>query len=808
MKARRLHQWFAKTFPIVLLVGVFVWSGFNSIQAQECLAFNANTIFFYEDGAPIEISITIVPDDPPGPCNPDLGCVLPVDYVLEYTGPGMSGIVDSDMDFPMTTYTFTINPSSQYYGDGNFTFTATIPGGGNCDCCDDDYEFNFSTQETDPIECYSVGFSGAPGGQISRCEDENFSVTANLSGISTPMGCGNCDNAYTYQLFKMGNASPVDQEIETNNTSASLGLSGLQTSDAGNYFIVVLPDVDDNCPVNCPPCAADTSATFELVVSESPGEINFSPSSALINCDNDEVTITGISSGATSYEWQGTTNMTNTITVGEGDGGTLTLIASNGECTTNGQVNVVENFATPTPEIRANGSGVPPNPLTITCDIGSVLLNGTFSDDGNGSPSDDPLSYTWTDPNGNVVGMDETFEININSTPGIYELAVTNLESMCPGSMTATLEIIIDADPPTAVLTASSDVITCMMAEVQLSGQGSTYDPDRDIASLSLDGGGNTDFSSLNISVDEPGTYTMTIERDNGCVSEDELIITEDTEEPDLGLDPNEDFLSFCLNESASITASSSTPNVSFSWNTGGDTPELPVPTTDTTAANMPAEYTVTATDNNNGCESEQTVMVEVLSSPLIELASESTGFPKGEPIEIQLSSPSLNSTVNWMVDMLENVALGSLLEMGIDDPTIDGTVELIDDRVFGSISFKAWATNDLDCPSDTIDIRVDISPKEDDCSFYIPKLVTPNGDNQSDTWNIVLPVGDSADAYSIKIYDRAGCVVYESDSLAEAIEAVNCPDGVYYYVISPVVGEACSSEVIRGSLTILGNQQ
>ncbi|MCB0644793.1 MAG: gliding motility-associated C-terminal domain-containing protein, partial [Phaeodactylibacter sp.] len=76
------------------------------------------------------------------------------------------------------------------------------------------------------------------------------------------------------------------------------------------------------------------------------------------------------------------------------------------------------------------------------------------------------------------------------------------------------------------------------------------------------------------------------------------------------------------------------------------------------------------------------------------------------------------------------------------------------------------------------------------------------------DTWNIILPAGDSPDAYAIKIFDRAGCIIYQSESLAEVIEAVNCPDGVYYYVISPVVGQACSTEVVKGSVTILGNQQ
>jgi gliding motility-associated-like protein len=66
--------------------------------------------------------------------------------------------------------------------------------------------------------------------------------------------------------------------------------------------------------------------------------------------------------------------------------------------------------------------------------------------------------------------------------------------------------------------------------------------------------------------------------------------------------------------------------------------------------------------------------------------------------------------------------------------------------------------------------------------SWNIPNVFTPNGDGINDTWNITSRTTVQA---NVKILNRWGSVVYESEKYENDWEANNVPDGIYFYQIT-----------------------
>jgi gliding motility-associated-like protein len=66
--------------------------------------------------------------------------------------------------------------------------------------------------------------------------------------------------------------------------------------------------------------------------------------------------------------------------------------------------------------------------------------------------------------------------------------------------------------------------------------------------------------------------------------------------------------------------------------------------------------------------------------------------------------------------------------------------------------------------------------------SWNIPNVFTPNGDGVNDTWNITSKTTEQA---QVKVLNRWGSVVYESEKYANDWEANNMPDGIYFYQIT-----------------------
>ena len=72
----------------------------------------------------------------------------------------------------------------------------------------------------------------------------------------------------------------------------------------------------------------------------------------------------------------------------------------------------------------------------------------------------------------------------------------------------------------------------------------------------------------------------------------------------------------------------------------------------------------------------------------------------------------------------------------------------------------------------DTVEARLNI--------FFIPNVVTPNGDNHNDQWS----VGNAPGQFDAKIYNRWGDLVYSKSDYTNEWNGDGLSDGVYFYLL------------------------
>jgi gliding motility-associated-like protein len=88
--------------------------------------------------------------------------------------------------------------------------------------------------------------------------------------------------------------------------------------------------------------------------------------------------------------------------------------------------------------------------------------------------------------------------------------------------------------------------------------------------------------------------------------------------------------------------------------------------------------------------------------------------------------------------------------------------------------SYTVSASNRCGIAYDTVVVK--------EGSWNIPNVFTPNADGVNDTWNISSKTTEQA---HVKVLNRWGSVVYESEKYDNDWEANNVPDGIYFYQIT-----------------------
>ncbi|WP_345270304.1 choice-of-anchor Q domain-containing protein [Nibrella viscosa] len=252
-----------------------------------------------------------------------------------------------------------------------------------------------------------LAFTQQPPAATAVCAGAGVSVPVSMTG--TVSG---------YQWYKDGGAV-------TGQTSATLTLSNVQTSDAGSYSLVVTGA-----------CNSLTSTAFSLTVNTPPTSVSLIGSGPL-TCVQTSVTLTATAGGAGSYTLSnGQTNNTGVFVVTQPGPYTVTAASTSG-CSATATTTVTSHTATATISNFVAGS----NPLALGQPFSLTAL---LSQAANGTPA----VIAWGDGTttaGSVSGGQLTAQRSYTSA-GVYSVTVS-LAGNCPTSRVYQYAVVYD---PTA----------------------------------------------------------------------------------------------------------------------------------------------------------------------------------------------------------------------------------------------------------------------------------------------------------------------------------------------------------------------
>jgi gliding motility-associated-like protein len=411
------------------------------------------------------------------------------------------------------------------------------------------------------------------------------------------------------------------------------------------------------------------------------------------------------------------------------------------------------------------------------------------------------------------------------TTAGLYSVTVTDEN----GCMNSDNIMITTLYPP--VISLGNDTFTCEGVSLQISAwyPGAEYE-------------WSTGATTSAISIQNPGTYTVTVSNRCGSVSDDIAVSVI----PSLSVDitgPTD----VCSGDSTVLDAGLQ-PN--YLWSNGA--------TTQTITVNTGGTYSVDVFYSNNQCpHAGDEVTVNILDLPYVELPPDTTVcsgnsvsvtpaglfiinylWSTGEVTSsISVSMPgtyyltvSNECSIELGLNITDSFTLNTnpvpFLTITPDDTvfedesiqltvTINSSWTYIWAPVTGlsnpaisnpvatppvSTTYNVTVTDTLGCTSMASVMITVIEPPLD--TLHVFNTFTPNGDNVNDTWYI-----ENIEEYpdcEIEIYNRNGNLVYKKKNYQNDWDGKynghNLPAATYFFILKPGSGK----DVIKGDVTII----
>ena len=366
------------------------------------------------------------------------------------------------------------------------------------------------------------------------------------------------------------------------------------TVDGEGTFLLTVSNPSTGCESQMSITVTENT-TPPTVSIDTPGEIN---------CDDPTVTLSTPSTGPNiSYAWSVvsgngviTDAMTNTPTVDAP--GTYELVVTDNStgCSSAANVMVTGDPETPVAMISYDED--------ITCANISANITGAGSSVGSG------FVYQW-DLDGNILEGQNSFSLNNLNTPGTYTLTVSNTNNGCEDSSSVTIGL--NTTEPIAVA-SSSEMLDCDTDEITLDGSASSQDAGIIYTWTSTaEGAFTTTTDTIAPSISAIGTYYLTVTNTvNGCTAMDSVVILSNEILPNINIDQPAPL--DCINFTQEITSSvtDAGPNITYAWTGTGiiDGADTSSPT-----VNESGTFTLMVVDNDSGCSSTETIMVQDISA-------------------------------------------------------------------------------------------------------------------------------------------------------------------------------------------------
>ncbi len=218
------------------------------------------------------------------------------------------------------------------------------------------------------------------------------------------------------------------------------------------------------------------------------------------------------------------------------------------------------------------------------------------------------LEFEWSTINGHFSDLTDPAQVLVDE-PGIYEVIATNTTNGC--STVAVREVLANKQAPVAEAGISSE-LSCSVTSLALNGSGSSMGSQYFYQWSTSDGEILTGPNSLTPTIVKKGTYRLVVvNENNGCMSEDQVVINSDTLLPAIVI-PLPEALT-CMQSQvvlqSQVTTGSGAGNIVYAWTTtngsivsGESAPSLVVDAT--------GNYTLAVIDTQNGCTNTASTVV------------------------------------------------------------------------------------------------------------------------------------------------------------------------------------------------------
>jgi gliding motility-associated-like protein len=402
------------------------------------------------------------------------------------------------------------------------------------------------------------------------------------------------------------------------------------------------------------------------------------------------------------------------------------------------------------------------NPTNITC---NGLCNGEIESTINGGNS--PYTYNWSNSNNQ--------QINSNLCVGTYSLTVID-NLGCLATMVDTT--ITEPTVLTAIIDTFSNA-TCFNfcnGTAMVIATGGTF------SSSYLYSWNSSPSQSTALAESLcAGTYIITVTDNNLCQAMDTITITS----PEAIVITDATTPSDCNDSTgtATITVVGGTPGFVYNWSVGTET--------SSTINNLSAgEYTVTVVDTN-ACLESHSITINNINGPMATASSTSNFILSGNSVILTASG------------------VGEYLWTPSTTLTCDNCSNT-EAKPTETTTYCVLVTDTNNC-ADTACITIDVDYL---CDLSVPNAFSPNSDGHNDLF-VINGWEKCVTSFSIRIYNRWGEKVFESDNLTKAWDGkyktgeeaiggnqkINSAVFVYYIQATLISGEEVTKQ---GNISVI----
>lgn len=216
---------------------------------------------------------------------------------------------------------------------------------------------------------------------------------------------------------------------------------------------------------------------------------------------------------------------------------------------------------------------------------------------------------------------------------------------------------------------------------------------------------------------------------------------------------------------------------------------------------------------NQGGCQDSLDTLIEIVPIPYFETPDPTlvNDLADNPIIDLYDSISMDGAMVHWTIYDTANITFNDTLAGDIgpySGAPLSYTFpsdDIPDSRFPGILNLDLYPWKEAQtgklCIGDTFTFRIDVLALNND--FFIPEVMTPNGDTRNDVWEVRYKPGIRPEGYEILLFNRSGGLVEEFSPVDQAQQFTgnNLPDGVYWWLLRRIDDNFVLQ---RGGLTII----